>query len=106
MIFDKIPYTLDWGVFRADAFNSSANEVIHIFNFSIHRESDFERILRFVVSRVLWAKFNLSKKTMQKIIFDFRGQNVSSIMLTELECRITQILSGYSINLKSLEIKK
>jgi hypothetical protein len=68
------PYTLDWGNFTPDGYDTKKKEAIYAFNFDISSQPNIERSKIFAVGKIIWAYSHIPKDSQQKIVFDFRGQ--------------------------------
>lgn len=95
MEINEIFRTLNWTQFSADAYDEERNLVLHIFNFSLSNQFKIDKVILFVISRILWAKVNLPKDSNQKIIIDIRGQQIETEVILFIKDSIISTLNKY-----------
>jgi len=101
-----LPYSLDWGSFTTDGYNSDSNEALQVYNIRIQEGNKNQRIISFIAGRAAWGTFNLPTNCKQKIIIDVRGQLISDTSLELLIDKLSEALKNKAISNFSIELLK
>lgn len=73
-LFSKNPFELDWGSITPDGYNEVEKTALSVFNFDISSAEKIDRCIVFCIGKALWLEKHLPAKTVQKFVFDLRGQ--------------------------------
>src|ERR1700722_14528552 len=89
---------LDWGPATPEGYNDANHEALHVLNVNFVGEENRNRVLRFVLARILHFARHLPKGSSQRVRFDFRGQFASHKNLAHVRGAISQFAAKHGIN--------
>lgn len=90
-------FDLDWGIATPEGYDDLNQEALHILNVNFIGEENRNRVVRFVIGRMLYFHRHLPAGSSQRIRFDLRGQLVSNKNLTFARQAISQAAAQHSI---------
>jgi len=98
-------YKLDWGAITIEGFSDEKKEALHVFNSDLSKKEKIDRVKKFAIGRVIWAHKHFPTGTNQRIVFDVRGQSLSSQELEEIKNSILESVIVIISTKLSIEFK-
>jgi hypothetical protein len=89
---------LDWGTATPEGYDDANREALHILNVNFIGEENRNRVVKFVVARVLHFHRHLPKGSSQRVRFDLRGQLVSNKNLNLARQAIFHEAAKHTVN--------
>ena len=89
---------LDWGRATPEGYDDANREALHILNVNFIGEENRNRVVKFVVARVLHFHRHLPQGSSQRVRLDLRGQLVSNKNLDHARQAITHEAAKHQVN--------
>jgi hypothetical protein len=89
---------LDWGIATPEGYDDASREALHILNVNFIGEVNRNRVVKFVVARVLHFHRHLPAGSSQRVRLDLRGQLVSNKNLDLARQAIAHEAAKHQIN--------
>jgi hypothetical protein len=91
-------YELDWNPIIVEGYNEKKNEVTMVFNCNIMTEYKYQEVIKYVVGRILWCRYNFPSKAIITLSFDIRGQGVIMTRSNVFKSKLTKIIRDLEID--------